>query len=126
MTIPEACELILQACSVGQGGEIFTLDMGKPVSIKSLAEQMVRLSGKILNKDIFITYTGLRPGEKMREELFHENENVSKTEHEKLFLASSAEIEQDGLEEFLCQLRLAVSEGDDSRLTELFKEKEVF
>ncbi|MDM8564038.1 nucleoside-diphosphate sugar epimerase/dehydratase [Candidatus Halobeggiatoa sp. HSG11] len=87
MTIPEACQLILQAGSMGQGGEIFVLDMGKPVKIKYLAEQMIRLSGKYPGKDIQITYTGLRPGEKLYEELFHADEKLGKTTHAKVLLA---------------------------------------
>lgn len=88
MTIPEACQLILQAGAMGQGGEIFVLDMGKPVKISYLAEQMIRLSGKIPNKDIRIIYTGLRPGEKLHEELFHTEEKLGKTTHAKILLAS--------------------------------------
>lgn len=87
MTIPEACQLILQAGVMGQGGEIFVLDMGKPIKIRYLAEQMIRLSGKIPAKDIAIVYTGLRPGEKLYEELFHEEEKLSKTTHRKILLA---------------------------------------
>ncbi|MBE9561286.1 MAG: polysaccharide biosynthesis protein [Proteobacteria bacterium] len=88
MTIPEACQLILQAGSMGQGGEIFVLDMGKPIKIKYLAEQMIRLSGKYPGKDIQIVYTGLRPGEKLYEELFHADEKLGKTTHAKILLAA--------------------------------------
>ncbi len=87
MTIPEACQLIMQASTMGQGGEIFVLDMGEPVKINFLAEQMIRLSGLMPNKDIEIQYTGLRPGEKMYEELFYENENSEDTSHKKIFIA---------------------------------------
>jgi len=86
MTIPEACQLILQAGSMGQGGEIFVLDMGKPIKIKYLAEQMIRLSGK--HKEVQIVYTGLRPGEKLYEELFHPDEKLGKTTHDKILLAN--------------------------------------
>ena len=89
MTIPEACQLILQAASLGKGGEIFVLDMGAPVKIRHLAEEMIRLAGKIPNQDMMIEYTGLRPGEKLFEELFHDKECFSKTEHPKLWTASS-------------------------------------
>ena len=78
MTIPEACQLILQAAVLGQGGEIFALDMGEPVRISYLAEQMIRLAGKQPEADIAIIYTGLRPGEKLFEELFHPHENYQK------------------------------------------------
>jgi FlaA1/EpsC-like NDP-sugar epimerase len=89
MTIPEACQLILQAGVLGQGGEIFALDMGEPVRIRYLAEQMIRLAGKIPERDIEIVYTGLRPGEKLFEELFHEQESYTGTAHRKIFLAAS-------------------------------------
>lgn len=87
MTIPEACQLILQAMVNGNGGEIFVLDMGEPIKIAYLAEQMIRLAGKQPGRDIQIEYTGLRPGEKLFEELFHESEKLNKTAHEKLFKA---------------------------------------
>jgi FlaA1/EpsC-like NDP-sugar epimerase len=90
MTIPEACQLILQAESMGSGGEIYVLDMGEPVSISYLAEQMIRLSGNEPGKDIEIVYTGLRPGEKLFEELFHEKERLVGTQHEKIFLAQTS------------------------------------
>lgn len=88
MTIPEACQLILQAGSMGEGAEIYVLDMGKPVNIHYLAEQMIRLSGLQPEIDIKITHTGLRPGEKMYEELFYENEKREKTEHKKIYIAT--------------------------------------
>jgi FlaA1/EpsC-like NDP-sugar epimerase len=84
MTIPEACQLILQASVVGKGGDILVLDMGRPVKIKDLAEQMIRLSGKVPGEDIEIRYIGLRPGEKLYEELFHESESLSETTHPKV------------------------------------------
>lgn len=84
MTIPEASQLIMQAAVMGEGGEIFLLEMGEPIKISYLAEQMIRLSGKTPGKDIEIRYTGLRPGEKLVEELFYPNEQVVKTEHEKI------------------------------------------
>lgn len=88
MTIPEACQLILQAAIMGQGGEIFVLDMGKPIKIRYLAEQMIRLAGKIPDKDLEIIYTGLRPGEKLDEELFHCEEKRGQTPHPKVLLAA--------------------------------------
>ena len=87
MTIPEACQLILQAGAMGKGGEIFVLDMGKPIKIKYLAEQMIRLSGKIPEKEIKIIYTGLRSGEKLYEELFYVGEKFSRTTHANILLA---------------------------------------
>jgi len=87
MTISEASQLIMQAAVLGSGGEIYVLDMGEPVKITYLAEQLIRLSGKEPGKDIQIVYTGLRPGEKLFEELFHELEPYEQTQHEKIFLA---------------------------------------
>lgn len=87
MTIPEACQLIMQAEAVGEGGEVFVLDMGAPVKISYLAEQMIRLSGKRPGEEIKIIYTGLRPGEKMYEELFHEEAKLEPTPHKKLLLS---------------------------------------
>jgi len=89
MTIPEACQLIMQAETIGQGGEVFVLDMGEPVKITYLAEQMIRLSGKVPNKDIAIKIVGLRPGEKLYEELFHDQEQLMATSHAKLRLAKA-------------------------------------
>ena len=86
MTIPEAAQLILQTGSMGNGGEIFLLDMGEPVKIVDLAKEMVRLSGKELGKDIEITYTGLREGEKLTEELKMKNENLLPTAHKKIMM----------------------------------------
>ena len=86
MTIPESVSLILQAGAMGSGGEIFVLDMGEPVLINDLAKQMIQLSGFKVEKDIKIIYTGLRPGEKLFEELLHESEVLKKTGHDKLFL----------------------------------------
>lgn len=89
MTIPEACQLIMQAEVAGKGGEVFVLDMGEPIKISYLAEQMIRLSGKRVGDDIKIKYVGLRPGEKLHEELFHEHEHLRPTGYEKLLLANA-------------------------------------
>ena len=101
MTIPEACQLILQAASIGKGGEIFALDMGEPVKIRDLAEQMIRLAGKKPGTEIPIVYTGLRAGEKLFEELFHPLENYSATGHSKIFLAQHREVSWDLLQALL-------------------------
>ncbi|MFL6622336.1 MAG: polysaccharide biosynthesis protein [Sulfurifustis sp.] len=89
MTIPEAAQLILQASSIGHGGEIFVLDMGEPINIKYLAEQLILLSGKKPGEDIEVAYTGLRPGEKPHEELFHRAEELIPTSYPKTLLARS-------------------------------------
>jgi FlaA1/EpsC-like NDP-sugar epimerase len=84
MTIPEAVELVLQAAALGSGGETFVLDMGDPVRIADLAKDLIHLSGLEVGKDIDLIYTGLRPGEKMSEELFNGGERVVRTEHDKI------------------------------------------
>ena len=86
MTIPEACQLILQAGSMGEGGEIFILEMGIPIRIVDMAEDLIRLSGFEPNVDIDIKYVGLRPGEKLREELITDGEGIVKTSHEKIMV----------------------------------------
>jgi FlaA1/EpsC-like NDP-sugar epimerase len=87
MTIPEACQLVLEAGSMGKGGEIFVFDMGKPVPIVDLAKKMIRLYGLLPGIDIDIKYTGLRPGEKLYEELLTDSENTLPTYHEKIMIA---------------------------------------
>jgi len=89
MTIPEASQLVLEAGSMGEGGEIFVFDMGKPVPIVDLARKMIRLSGLVPNIDIEIKYTGLRPGEKLYEELLSDAENTIPTHHEKIVIAKT-------------------------------------
>ncbi len=89
MTIPEASQLVLQAGSMGEGGEIYLLDMGEPVKILHLAEELIRLSGKTPHDDIDIEFTGLRPGEKLYEELLLEEEGIKPTTHEKICIARS-------------------------------------
>lgn len=121
MTIPEACELILQAMVNGLGGEIFVLDMGEPIKISYLAEQMIRLAGKEPGKDIQIEYTGLRPGEKMYEELFHETEQLASTEHEKLFKAKFRELEWHELTQTMRMLQSACFEHQNKELLVLLK-----
>jgi FlaA1/EpsC-like NDP-sugar epimerase len=90
MTIPEAVQLVLQAGSMGHGGEIFVLDMGEPVRIVQLAEELIRLSGLTPYKDIDLVFTGLRPGEKLHEELLLDEEGVMPTKHEKICIARAS------------------------------------
>ena len=90
MTIPEAVQLVLQASVLGRGGEVLMLNMGEPVKIVDLAKELIHLSGYEVNKDIDIVFTGLRPGEKLFEELFVEGEEYEKTEHEKLLVVKNA------------------------------------
>lgn len=93
MTIPEAVQLVLQAGGIGKGGELFLLDMGKPVKIVKLAEEMIRLSNLEPYKDIDIVFTGLRPGEKLYEELLLDEEGATKTEYDKIWIAKQTKIE---------------------------------
>ena len=116
MTIPEACQLILQAAVLGKGGEIFALDMGEPVRISYLAEQMIRLAGKQPGRDIQIAYTGLRSGEKLFEELFHPLENYQSTAHVKIFLAQPRSMAWPLLTTLLRQAELAVQDVDEVML----------
>ena len=116
MTIPEACQLIMQAATVGKGGEIFVLDMGEPILIRYLAEQMIRLSGKRIGTDISIHYVGLRPGEKMTEELFLEDERPMPTPHVKLLLARSVDLDRPSIDEQIDRLSALSDEFDQERM----------
>ncbi len=122
MTIPEACQLILQASVMGSGGEIFVLDMGEPIKIAYLAEQMIRLSGKVPGEDLDIVYTGLRPGEKLFEELFHEKEALQSTVHDKILLASHRECDWHRLTEILNGMVTACDNCDEAQLHTLLRE----
>jgi FlaA1/EpsC-like NDP-sugar epimerase len=95
MTIPEACQLVLEAATIGNGGEIFIFDMGLPVKIADLAKKMIRLSGLEPGVDIQIEYTGLRPGEKLFEELLNDEELVKPTSHDKIMIANVREYDYD-------------------------------
>ncbi|MGA7966979.1 MAG: nucleoside-diphosphate sugar epimerase/dehydratase [Gammaproteobacteria bacterium] len=121
MTIPEACQLIMQSAVMGSGGEIFVLDMGSPVKITYLAEQMIRLSGREPGTDIEIAYTGLRPGEKLFEELFHEKEALSGTGHAQIFLAQHRVVDWTWLEEIFDSIEQACAAYDEERLAHLVR-----
>ena len=116
MTISEASQLIMQAGVLGSGGEIFVLDMGEPVKITYLAKHLIRLAGKEPGRDIEIVFTGLRPGEKLFEELFHELEPYEQTSHEKIFLAHPREADWDELRAELHSTELAVRRYDTKLL----------
>ncbi|MBN2701138.1 MAG: polysaccharide biosynthesis protein [Methylohalobius sp. ZOD2] len=121
MTIPEACQLIMQAATAGQGGEIFILDMGEPIKIRYLAEQMIRLSGKRPGIDIEIRYVGLRPGERLNEELFHRDENLVATVHQKLLLAHSRPCDPRIIAKLLDQMVKACQTSDESQIMILLR-----
>ena len=116
MTISEASQLIMQAAVLGSGGEIFVLDMGEPVNITYLAEHLIRLAGKEPGRDIEIIYTGLRPGEKLFEQLFHELEPYEQTTHEKILLAHPRMADWAELRAELRSSELAVKRYDTSSL----------
>ena len=95
MTISEACQLVINAGAIGNGGEIFIFDMGKSVRIYDLAVKMIKLSGLTLDKDIKIEFTGLRPGEKLYEELLANQENTIRTDYRKILIAKVRTYEYD-------------------------------
>ena len=112
MTIPEACQLILQAVAIGSRQAVYTLDMGEPVSIRLLAEQMITLAGKQPGRDIAIVYTGLRPGEKLHETLFHADERYRPTSHPKILQAEARVVSAERIGSAMSRLRDAVSNYD--------------
>lgn len=115
MTIPEASRLVLEAAIMGKGGEIFLFDMGESVKIRSLAERMIKLSGLEPGKDIEIKYTGLRPGEKLREELLTQKENTLPTYHEKIFIAKQEEVDSQEVEKRISELAEILSSDQEDR-----------
>jgi FlaA1/EpsC-like NDP-sugar epimerase len=126
MTIPEAVSLIVQAGSIGRSGQVFVLDMGEPVSIVELARNMIRLSGKEPERDIAIEFIGVRPGEKLHEELWGDGETVGSTTHSKILSVTRPAIDAAWLEEELGELQRLVAEGETlelvSRLAAMIKE----
>lgn len=118
MTIPEACQLIMQSAVIGDGGEVFVLDMGEPVPITFLAEQMIRLSGRTPGRDVAIDFVGLRPGEKLFEELFYAFEDLIPTEHPKIRVARHADKPLNEVSACIDGLRDAIGRCDDAHLRE--------
>jgi FlaA1/EpsC-like NDP-sugar epimerase len=121
MTIPEACQLVLEAGAMGKGGEIYIFDMGKSVKIADLAKKMIRLSGLELGKDIEIRFTGLRPGEKIYEELLNDSENTLPTHHPKIMIARVAENNHESIEVVTGQLIEAVARYDNYEIVRIMK-----
>ena len=119
MTIAEAGQLIMQAAVLGRGGEVFVLDMGQPVRISYLAEQLIRLAGKEPGRDIEIVYTGLRPGEKLFEELFHAHESYASTDHQKILLARNGIEVIQNLDAVIQRAERAVQRYDSGELREI-------
>ena len=115
MTITEACQLVLEAGATGIGGEIYVFDMGKPVKIKDLAVSMIRLSGLNEHQDIKIEYTGLRPGEKLYEELLTDNESLKKSHNELIYIAEKELFSIEKIE----QIQKLISEADSGKSNDI-------
>ena len=115
MTIPEAVALVLQAITYAEGGEIFVLDMGEPVKIYDLAKSLIELSGYTLGKDMEIEITGMRPGEKLYEELLMNEENLESTKHDKIFITESMDFTMEDIEEKLDMFRKIVNDEHTSK-----------
>ncbi|UFH65459.1 polysaccharide biosynthesis protein [Clostridium cadaveris] len=122
MLIPEAAQLVLQAGAYAKGGEVFVLDMGKPVRIYDLAEDLIRLSGLEPGSDIEIKVTGLRPGEKLYEELLMGEEGLQTTGHEKIFVGKPTFKDLEGLTEELESLKFVIDKGDKKLVSDKLKE----
>ena len=122
MTIPEACQLVLEAGIIGKGGEIFIFDMGTPVKIADLARKMIKLSGLELGKDIDIIYTGLRPGEKLYEELLNDTENTVATHHQKILIAKVQQHSFDFIDKQVNELISVLSTNNNNAIVKKMKE----
>jgi FlaA1/EpsC-like NDP-sugar epimerase len=120
MTIPEASQLVMQAGALGEGNEIFILDMGEPIRILDLAEDMIRLSGLEPYEDIDIKFTGIRKGEKLFEELEITGENLLKTKHPKIFIGRIATYSNEDVAGIVSNFANAVAESDESKIRTLF------
>ncbi|WP_443936870.1 polysaccharide biosynthesis protein [Pedobacter sp. MW01-1-1] len=116
MTIPEACRLVLEAGCMGKGGEIYIFDMGKSVRIVELAKKMIRLAGLEPNVDVKIEFSGLRPGEKLYEELLNDNENTMPTHHEKIMIGKVREYVFEDIEKQIYELISAAKENNDRQV----------
>ncbi len=114
MTIPEAVSLVLEAASFAKGGEVFVLDMGKPVRIVALAENLIRMYGKKPYEDVKIVFTGLRPGEKIKEELLMDEEGLKKTSNKLIFIGSQVRIDPDSFIDSLTMLKDAAAENNEA------------
>ncbi|MFA4998943.1 MAG: polysaccharide biosynthesis protein, partial [Candidatus Paceibacterota bacterium] len=121
MSISEACLLVLQAGAMGQGGEVFVLDMGEPIKILDLAKEMIRLSGLEPDKDIPIVFTNPRPGEKLFEEMLSKEEGVIATKNEKIFISRLSAVDKKKLSQDLDRLKEVVRRGDKEATVEIFK-----
>lgn len=121
MTIPEACQLVLEAGNMGQGGEIFVFDMDKSVKIVDLAKKMIKLSGLEPNKDIEIKFTGLRPGEKLFEELLNDHENTLPTHHEKIMIAKVRDNDFEEVKQHMEELFALINSQNNTNIVRKMK-----
>lgn len=122
MTIPEAVSLVLEAGAMAKGGEIFVLDMGAPVKITTLAENLIRMYGKVPYKDVKIVFTGLRPGEKLFEELLMDEEGLESTANKKIFIGNQINIDADDMLSKLQSLRNAAEANDSEKTIQLLSD----
>ena len=122
MTIPEAVQLVLEAGAMSQGGEIFAFDMGESVKVIDLAKNMIKLSGLELDKDIEISFTGLRPGEKLYEEVLDAKENAVPTHHQKILIATVRQYEFDGVQKEVSDLIALFDAQDNERMVKKLKQ----
>ena len=123
MTIPEASQLVIQAGAMASGGEIFVLDMGKPVKIVDLARDLIKLSGLEPDKDVKIEYTGLRPGEKLYEELLMDEIALTSTEHKKIFVEKPMNIDMNFINESIDEFINVLNGGDTEKIFEVMQRK---
>ena len=121
MLISEACLLVMQAGSMGKGGEVFVLDMGEPVKIVNLAKDMIRLSGLEPDKDIAVVFTGIRPGEKLFEEILTAEEGTEATQNKKIFMAKLSELNPEDLKNKIKQLEDTVNFSEKDKVISLLK-----
>lgn len=121
MTIPEACQLVLEAGAMGRGGDVFVFDMGDPIRIEDLARRMIQLSGFVVDRDIRIAYSGLRPGEKLFEELLSNNESHSPTHHPKILIARLPAVAYQAINDAVRELKGTLLTGDCNAMVALMK-----
>jgi FlaA1/EpsC-like NDP-sugar epimerase len=121
MTIPEASQLVMQAGAIGQGGEIFVLDMGEPIGILDLAKELIARNGLKLGEDIDIQITGVRPGEKLYEELSCDNEQIVPTAHSKIHIWQLPPVEPEQVEQAIARLSDAIYAGSAAAVEALMQ-----
>jgi FlaA1/EpsC-like NDP-sugar epimerase len=122
MTIPESCQLVLEAGAIGNGGEVFVFDMGQSVKVLDLARKMIQLSGLVLDKDIKIIYTGLRPGEKLYEELLHTSEDTLPTHHPLIMITKVREYDLGTISTYIDELVELTASKDDMKIVSKMKQ----